>query len=244
MYAKKIISISIFIIFLNASLFGDDFDIESLNGVYFDNIVYELILKDERKSRELMTFEMLDEGYKIQWNNKIRKGIFQTGTQINEIKSIEINKKMATIYYYRSDMKYAYERKIILEYVSRDLIKVIESDYHRQPKYLYRIYDFSKKTKALGIINNARVRLRTKPELTGYVWFFLDYRERIEILGISEEKQQIGELEAYWYEIRVNNKEYLDAFGSDRYLDGWVFGAYVDVDNREVLEEKLLKKRL
>jgi hypothetical protein len=97
-------------------------------------------------------------------------------------------------------------------------------------------------SQAKGIINSTGVRLRTEPEITSEIIFNLDDRESIEIIGISERKQKIAEIEDYWYEVRIKYKK---IFGDERDYDieGWIFGAYIDVNNRDFLEEKLLKQK-
>jgi hypothetical protein len=84
-----------------------------------------------------------------------------------------------------------------------------------------------KRSQATGVINNNEVRLRAKPELSGDILFNLDDREKIEIIGISENKHKNGEKEEYWYEVRIKYKK---IFGDERDYDieGWIFGAYID----------------
>jgi len=234
MYTKRTIFPCCFLFLLNVFLFGSDFTIEDINGIWIQKKFISHLNWPEK--RQAVTFGIVDDQFTIIWDDKTKTGIFNEGPEYNNITRIVVAEKRITIYF--ANMSGGREKNIVLEFISRDLFKVISSPYNSNLEYLCRIYDYAKKPIAKGIINNSRVRLRTKPELTGDVWFYLDNREKIEILGISEEKQQIGELEAYWYEVRISHDDYIRNTG----LDGWVFGAYVDVDDKEALEERLKKK--
>jgi len=238
MYGKKIFLVFALFSLLGDALFGDDFTIEDINGVWMENNFFELSLNN-RQTREMNTFILMDNRFIIFWDDAAKKGVFQTGTQRNRLLNVEVAGKRIVIKFkpglLRED---TFEQEIILEYVSRDLFRFLASPFSSNPDYLCRISDFAKKPQAEGRIDNYGVRFRNRPELTSGVWFNLDFGEKVGILGISPEKQIIGELEAYWYEVRV----LYDEMTGDS-LDGWVFGAYLDVENREELEEKLQKLR-
>jgi len=249
MYTNKTILTCCFIFLLNVFLSGNDFSIEDLNGIwlnkvfiddldnpnsYLNNPEFEI---EDRRSK--IIFGVVDEQLTFEWDEKTKNGFFIEGTERGNIIKADVLGNRVTIIYkmgYKNN-----DSKIVLEFVSRNLIKVISSPYYSNPNYLSRICDYAKTAKAAGKINNTGVRLRTEPSLKGKIWFNLDLNENVEILGISEEKQIIGDMKAFWYEVRINHYKtgLNDLHGR---LDGWVFGAYIDVDNRDALEEKLMKK--
>jgi hypothetical protein len=69
-----------------------------------------------------------------------------------------------------------------------------------------------------AVINNTGVRLRTRPNLSSDTWTYLNTGDAIKILDRSPEKMKIGDMEDYWYRIRL-----------DKRPEGWVYGAYVDI---------------
>jgi len=231
-YGKKIFFGFLLLFLLGGSLFSDDFKIEDLNGVWLSPRDLNACLNDPG-DRLAVSFELWYDWRIIRWDDAAKKGVL--GPQQDTIQSVVVIGKRATIKFS------SYRSELVLEYVSRDLFRVISSPFDGDPylDYLCRISDFAKKPQAKGRVNNYGVRFRNKPELTSGVWFNLDFAEELEIIGISAEKQTTGELEAYWYEVRLNFPGII-GHGS---LDGWVFGAYLDVENRAELEEKLKKLR-
>jgi len=236
LYGKEVFLACVLLFLLGGTLFSEDFAVEDINGVWLTPKDLNTCLKSSWNRLDV-SFELGYDYFIIRWNNATGEGIFQTGPERNIIQDVVVVGKRVTIKYSRREDP---NREIVLEYVSRDVFRVISSPYNGNPNldYLYRISDFAKKPQAKGRINNYGVRLRNRPELTSDIWFNLDFEEKIEIIGMSEEKHIIGELEAYWYEVRVN----FPNFGGGS-LDGWVFGAYLDVENRAELEEKLKKLR-
>jgi len=243
MYGKKIFLVIVFLFLLGGTLFCDDFNIKEINGVWLTPKDLNNYLSNPKDQRYI-SYYLWDEGYIIFWDKTTKEGVFQRGREWNSIQTVEIVGKKATIKFF--DRGRDSENEIVLEYVSRNLLCII-SNLHKDDDpatagacdYLCRVSDFDRLPKAKARINNNRVNLRNKPELSSDVWFTMDLGEEVGILGISAEKQAIGELEAYWYEVRVK----LDGILSGGGLDGWVFGAYLDVENRAELEEKLKKLR-
>jgi len=231
-----------FLFLLGSTLFSDDFAVEDINGVWLTQRDLNACLKSSWNQLDI-SFFLGYECYIIRWDKMAKKGIFQTGPEQNVIKSVVVIGKRVTIKYaHRANGS---ENEIVLEYVSSDLFRIISSIYDGYDPstaagrdYLCRISNFAKKSQEKGRINNYGVRFRNKPELTSDIWFNLDFAEELEIIGISTEKHTIGEFEAYWYEVRINFPD----FGGGS-LDGWVFGAYLDVENRAELEEKLKNLR-
>ena len=69
-----------------------------------------------------------------------------------------------------------------------------------------------------GVINDARVRLRSKPNLNSAVLGSFNTGDKLKVVDWSNEKQKIGGMEAYWYKVESKN-----------YPDGWLYGKYVDI---------------
>jgi hypothetical protein len=69
-----------------------------------------------------------------------------------------------------------------------------------------------------GVINDTRVRLRTRPDLKSEVLTFFNFGDKVKVIRVSAEKQNIDGVESYWCKVRSDNNP-----------DGWVFGAYVDI---------------
>ena len=242
MYGKKTFLVFALLFLSGIILFSDDLNIENINGTWMTSRDLELSLNRREEREKITYFFLAEEWFIILWDDVTKKGIFQTGSQQNTIRNIEVAGKRVKLVFLLHGREDFFEREIVLEYITRDLFRIVSSPFNgftHKPDYLCRIGDFAKKPQAKGKINNYGVRFRNKPELTGDVWFKLDFGEEVEIIGVSEKKQTIGELEAYWYEVRIN---YPDIIG-DGVLDGWVFGAYLDVENRAALEEKLKKLR-
>jgi len=238
MYGKKTFLVFVFLFLLGDALFSGDFDIEDLNGVWLTPSQLNSYLSNSW-DRGVVYHGLLEGWVIFHWNKTSKEGVFYRGVDRDTILSVEVVEKRVTIKYLYGDR--GEKREIVLEYVSRDLLRIISSPNYYPSDYLCRISDFARKSQAKGKINNYGVRLRNKPELGNGAWFYLDFEEEVEILGISEEKQTIGELEAYWYEVRINISE--PFFKGNDVLDGWVFGAYLDIENRTELEEKLKKLR-
>jgi len=225
---KKIFLVCVLLFLHRGTLFSEDFNIEDINGVWMMPRSLKKYLSNHHDRRYVLR-DLGEDFYIISWDSVEKKGII--GFEYDTIQSVEVVGKRVTI---------SFGRELVLEYVSRDVFHIISSTYYSNPDYLYRVCDFAKKPQAKGRINNSGVRFRNTPELTSGVWFHLDFGEELEIIGISKEKQTIGGLEAYWYEVRLH---YPLLEGMNGGLDGWVFGAYLDVENRAELEEKLKKLR-
>ena len=86
-------------------------------------------------------------------------------------------------------------------------------------KRFYRISGPSKIPIKNAVINDNRVRLRVKPNLTCETWAFLDKGLHVKIKDKSKKKVEIDGEKWYWY--KVDNPEY---------PDGWVYGKYLDIE--------------
>jgi len=245
MYTKRILITCCLLFILSATVFGSGFTINDINGIWLkksyidylnDPNRWKRLPEDDRPERLLIAHGVIDDQYTIIVDPKTKAGEFYTGPECNAMVINEFSNNRITLCVgFRANI-------IVLEFITKDLLKVISWPYYSKEDYLCRIYDPALKPATKGTINNRNVRFRAFPELSGNIWFNLDYKEKVEILGISEEKQIIGDLEAYWYKVRITHKGFEDFQNGRNKIDGWVFGAYVDVDDKEALEEKLRKK--
>jgi hypothetical protein len=70
-----------------------------------------------------------------------------------------------------------------------------------------------------GRINSDNVRYRSSPNIGDNIRGSFDTGERCEILDKTATKQKIGDMEAYWYKVRIGDGNWY----------GWVYGAYLDI---------------
>jgi len=83
----------------------------------------------------------------------------------------------------------------------------------------YRISGPAKIPIKNAVINDNRVRLRVKPNLTCDTWALLDKGLPVKIKDKSKEKFEIDGEKWYWY--KVDHPDY---------PDGWVYGKYLDIE--------------
>ena len=85
--------------------------------------------------------------------------------------------------------------------------------------HYYRISGPAKIPIKNAVINDNRVRLRVKPNLTCDTWALLDKDLPVKIKDKSKEKSEINGEKWYWY--KVDHPDY---------PDGWVYGKYLDIE--------------
>ncbi|AEE17395.1 SH3 domain-containing protein [Treponema brennaborense] len=68
-----------------------------------------------------------------------------------------------------------------------------------------------------GTINDSRVRVRSEPNLKCETLDYVNKGDSVKILDRSTDKQQIGDMNDYWYNVELQNG-----------TKGWVYGAYID----------------
>jgi hypothetical protein len=84
---------------------------------------------------------------------------------------------------------------------------------------LFNIYpDEILENNYLATLNDSNVRLRTEPNLNSEIITLLNMNETVTILGISEERQIIENMDSHWFNIKTGNNKI-----------GWVYGFYLDV---------------
>ncbi|AEE16455.1 SH3 domain-containing protein [Treponema brennaborense] len=71
--------------------------------------------------------------------------------------------------------------------------------------------------KDLAAINDSRVRVRSEPNLKCETLDYVNKGDSVKILDRSTDKQQIGDMNDYWYNVELQNG-----------TKGWVYGAYID----------------
>jgi hypothetical protein len=115
--------------------------------------------------------------------------------------------------------------RMIIQVVSDDVINIFSDSHRDKPRVLHRITNWQKKPVQTGLINMNGVRMYVKPDVQSDAWLVFNEYCKVEVIGRSIEKQTIGGVEAYWYEVRW-----------DYEIDGWVFGAYLDLEDPDYFD--------
>lgn len=76
-----------------------------------------------------------------------------------------------------------------------------------------------------AVLNDSRVNVREKPTLDGEKMFQLSKGQPVRIYLRSSKKMTIGDLTDYWYCVRK-----LDTTYESEMSTGWIFGAYLDLE--------------
>ena len=105
-------------------------------------------------------------------------------------------------------------------YIDENEIQLCNFDGHKGLIKYYRIDGPARITSQNAILNDSRVRLRVKPNLTCDTWALLDKGLPVKIKDKSKEKFEIDGESHYWYKVDNPN-----------YPDGWVYGKYLDIEN-------------
>ena len=148
-----------------------------------------------------------------------------------KIKKVEYIDNNIVLFCYRIFYEYDSERNYVREILSEELEKIkifvidndeIVFDDFSYPKasHFYRISGPAKIPIQNAVINDNRVRLRVKPNLTCDTWALLDKGLPVKIKDKSKEKFEIDGESWYWYKVDNPN-----------YPDGWVYGKYLDIEN-------------
>jgi hypothetical protein len=104
-------------------------------------------------------------------------------------------------------------------YIDENEIQLFNFDGHKGLIKYYRIDGPARITSQNAILNDSRVRLRVKPNLTCDTWALLDKGLPVKIKDKSKEKFEIDGESWYWYKVDNPN-----------YPDGWVYGKYLDIE--------------
>lgn len=87
-----------------------------------------------------------------------------------------------------------------------------------------------------GRTNDSGLRVRSGPELGDEVVGSLPFDINIEILDISDEKTDIGDMSARWYRIR-------NLWNGDE-IEGWAYGYFIDVNPNNLLAKAIWLNRI
>jgi hypothetical protein len=85
-------------------------------------------------------------------------------------------------------------------------------------KTVRKIAYYTEGTQKRGVLNDSEVRVRGKPNLEGTPTGALQKGQHVVILDETEDKMQIGDMEAKWYKIETEEG-----------LIGWSYGYFIDV---------------
>ena len=107
----------------------------------------------------------------------------------------------------------------IIKYQIIDNDEIVEL-FNNKISHFYRISGPAKIPVQNAVINDNRVRLRVKPNLTCDIWALLDKGLPVKIKDKSKEKFEIDGESWYWYKVDNPN-----------YPDGWVYGKYLDIES-------------
>lgn len=103
-------------------------------------------------------------------------------------------------------------------YIDENEIQLCNFDGHKGPIKYYRIDGPAHIPPQNAILNDSRVRLRVKPNLTCDTWALLEKGTKCIIKDKSEKPFEIDGEQWYWYLV-----------DADSYPDGWVYGKYLDI---------------
>jgi hypothetical protein len=238
------LSVLAFILFSEACLFGA-IDVIAINGVWLDKDSYNWMANGP-ESRQEKGLILVNINWSFWWDKQKQTGFFRNGIWLDTLKSIKkfpdgrISMKIVHPF---SDGEFL-EYEIVIRIISYNTLEVISHPFPNKHDFLTRVFDSSKTEIARGTVNNERVRLRNNPDLKSGVWFYLNSGESIGIFGRTRRKERIGELEDYWYEVYVGDGELGDFEKNvSLFWSGWVFGAYLDIENRAALDADLDQTR-
>lgn len=171
---------------------------------------------------------------KLNVNQPEKKGEILTLCKIDSMSFVLPEK----IFTNNGGKKYFY--KLTNQKIKNDLRQIFEINYFDfyvfDEEYCLRLYFYSEKQDcseflkiidsikfpdvSYGIVNEPRVRLRSKFNLDSSIIKVFNKNEPVEIIGRTEEKTRIDNKESYWYKIRLDNNQF-----------GWIFGAYIDIND-------------
>ena len=108
---------------------------------------------------------------------------------------------------------------VLLFFLDEDTIEIKANNTFANISKLVRISTYPKISIKDAIINDNRVRLRVKPNLTCDTWALLDKGLPVKIKDKSKKKFEIDGEKWYWY--KVDHPDY---------PDGWLYGKYLDIE--------------
>jgi hypothetical protein len=194
-------------------------ELERLYGYWVDSTVYDQVITNHEDIQSTM-FTLLY-ACSTFWRSAkdMTERYFDTEECIvDKVEWISERKLRIMFAHPRSNSSYK-PPDIVVQIIFDDVIKILSGPNNEKAQLFYRVSNHSKEPIQRAVINADGVGFRVKPSLESNIWLLLNEDHEVEILGRSSEKQKIGNVEAYWYEVR---------YTADFLIDGWVFGTYLD----------------
>jgi uncharacterized protein YgiM (DUF1202 family) len=73
-----------------------------------------------------------------------------------------------------------------------------------------------------GILNNSSVRLRENPNQEAQTLRLMNKGEKVTAIDRSGLKEQIGQVNDWWYQVQTSERK-----------TGWIYGQYLDLDEKQ-----------
>jgi uncharacterized protein YgiM (DUF1202 family) len=210
-------------------------DISNINGTWIPHWLYEEKVKtpnekylyNKRKQPWGMATTIPNSSFNINLTGK-EQNIVEPGLGLFEVSNIQITKNNEIIVHVfrgnKNEPDMLWKRTFIFHIVDMDTIwieydniKMTDLEYGKDAPW-HRLSGPAKIPVQNGTINDNRVRLRVKPNLSSDTWGFLNNGDEVRIIDRSPNTQKIDNTEAHWYKVQTNDKP-----------DGWVYGAYIDI---------------
>jgi len=160
----------------------------------------------------------------IDVSNKFLFDATLCGFSINSVKSISNTDYQVGISRYNENVDNLWELELIFHFIDENSFWIenvwLETNWVNfcgKERIWYRISGPARITPKQALINDTRVRIRTKPSLQSDTWGFLNTGDKVILVDKSETKLKIAGHENYWYKV-----------DADGYPDGWVFGQFID----------------
>ncbi len=214
---------------LNNFLFA--YQIDDIIGVWIPQSKYELLVNNysifKRDYDDIpiihhdfggLTLITQDDNYVFYKDN----GSIKTNFNCHEFKIDNIKIDKQTIKFDLYD--YFFQEELLIDtvlfhFLDSDTIEIKANNTFENISKLVRISTPAKIPIKNAVINDNRVRLRVKPNLTCDTWALLDKGLPVRIKDKSKKKFEIDGEKWYWYKV-----EHPD------YPDGWVYGKYLDIE--------------
>lgn len=95
---------------------------------------------------------------------------------------------------------------------------------------LYRVKEGRKEPVHRAVVNDSFVRVRTAPNLQSQTMYLLPKDLKVQVVDQSDTVTEIDGEKWCWYKIR-----------SIYTFDGWIYGKYLDINQHNLIEEKVIK---
>ena len=205
MQDKKIIFI-IAVLLNIISLYSQSY--KNITGLWIDQFAYDWQISHYNKFKGFgIAISLTEDGIGEYWDGNIFD-VTETKILENDIIILRLAKEGRPAL------------EVSLKLLTDDIIWVYKSvgtgEVYNYP--WYRISGPAKIPIQNAVLNDSRVRLRVKPNLSCDTWGFLNKGDAVKIKDKSEEPFIIDGESWYWYKVET-----------DDYPDGWVYGKYLDI---------------